>query len=227
MTLTELMAVVAIGAIVMSLSVTVTVSLLRHHGANLVRQERTDEVRQVSIWLGDALTYATAPEESSVGGGSSAAFDSANGTSMTFTSALTVAGNPGGGAVSRVTIVLDDGCPWGSSGTEPGVLRRCVQSPKVVAGSPPELCNYGASGCPDDLFDDFVVARGVKNEQLFFYYVAGATDPVDTVPSANLGAITALEMLVTVAGADGGSSTGLNPQATIFKRFSVGEWRRL
>ncbi|MDR1295746.1 MAG: prepilin-type N-terminal cleavage/methylation domain-containing protein [Bifidobacteriaceae bacterium] len=226
MSLAELIAVIAIGSIVMGLSVTVTVSLLKHHGANLVRQERTDGVRQVSIWLGDALTYATEPEDYYPGDPISA-FHKAEANQMTFTSALPVAGQPSDGAVSRVTVVLGAGCPWTSGDPEPGVLRRCVQAPKIVAGAKPEMCTYGDSDCPDDLFDDFVVARGVEDGSLFSYYVGDAPDPVDSVPAADLPGITAVEMFVTVADDPDKPASGLATQATIFKRFSISEWRRM
>jgi hypothetical protein len=222
MSLAELIAVVAIGSIVMTLSVTVTVSLLKHHGANLVRQSRTDGVRQVSIWLGDALSYATEPEDYSPGAAVTA-FHKAEPKEMTFTAALPVDGNPSQGAVSQVTIVLGEVCPWATGDPEPGVLRRCVQSPKIVAGSKPEMCTYGDPDCPDALFDDFVVARGVDDQQLFYYYLGGAPDAVDTVASGDLGTITAVEMLVTVAGEDPDSKI----RASVFKRFSIGDWRRL
>ncbi|MDR3107148.1 MAG: hypothetical protein LBU05_02965, partial [Bifidobacteriaceae bacterium] len=59
MSLTELISVIAIGSIVLAMVGALTVSMIKHDGVNLVRQSRVDGVRQISVWSGDALTYAS------------------------------------------------------------------------------------------------------------------------------------------------------------------------
>ncbi|MDR1188355.1 MAG: prepilin-type N-terminal cleavage/methylation domain-containing protein [Bifidobacteriaceae bacterium] len=232
MSLAELLTVIAIGAVIMGIVTTVTVSLARHDARNLVRQSRVDGIRQVSVWLGDALAHA-APKEAPSNPDQPLAtvFETAEGQKMVFYAALPVAGSPDGGLVSRVTLVLGEGC-WSGSEAAPGILHRCVQAPKVDSSGASSLCAHGAIDCPDDLFEDLIVARGVKDEALFSYFLRGNDGQIadkgeDTVASASLGSIGAVEVLATVAGKPGDPGGAASTEATVFKRFTIREWERL
>ncbi|MDR1293540.1 MAG: prepilin-type N-terminal cleavage/methylation domain-containing protein [Bifidobacteriaceae bacterium] len=219
MTLAELVTVIAIGSIVLSMALVVTVSLAKHNGKNLVRQERADATRQVSIWLTDALAYS-APQPNDPAGASP--FEVAEERKMVFLSALPAV-SPDHGAVSRVTLVLDEEC-W-SGDPDPGVLHRCLErSQKGPDGS----TSFCASGCPADLYEDFVVARNVKGGPVFSYALqtdAGTTD-VPAVPDpVQLPQIVAVEFNVTVGGEPGSGDEDV--EATVVKRHSVKGWSRL
>ncbi|MDR2379808.1 MAG: hypothetical protein LBE08_01295 [Bifidobacteriaceae bacterium] len=231
MTVAELLAVIAVGGMVMGMVTMVTVSMLKHDAKNLIRQNRSDGIRQVSVWLGDALSHASSEKPASATGGKSAAqiFTVAAADHMEFTSALPVAGDSGGGHISRVEILLGDKC-WGG-GPDPGVLHRCLQSPKIVADVA-SFCAKGTADCPDDLFEDLVVARDVEEGELFTYYVrdpsTGDFEPAThSVPDTSLARIGAVEMRVTVAGPTAGPNSDEDLQATVFKRFTIREWENL
>jgi hypothetical protein len=229
MTLSELIAVIAIGSIVLGMIGTLTMSVMKHDSKNLIRQSRTDGIRQVSVWLGDALAYA-APEPPAQDGhaAAGAVFQIAGPYEMKFSSALPVAAAPEGGKISEVRLVLGEACWDASAPKQDGVLHRCVQSPKEGPDGAWSFCAKGTTGCPDDLFEDLVVARGVdKSEDLFTYFVRDAADKIlpgqGEVTGTPLSSIAAVEMKVTVAGDD--DETGI--QATVFKRFTIREWERM
>ena len=221
MTLAELLAVIAISSIMMGLVTLTLVSLARNDGKNLIRQERTDQIRQVSFWLGDALAYATSTEGEPDG----LVIHEAGPSRITFTSALPVEGVTGAGTVSAVTLALGEECWTGKTEGQAGVLRRCVQSPSVdSAGVVQPLCDYGSSGC-ESKFDDFVVAREVRDTgALFTYYfdAASGLKPSHSAKPEHLGSVTAVELKVTVAGVEANDRT----EATVFKRYSINMWRR-
>ncbi|MDR2253344.1 MAG: hypothetical protein LBD97_05710 [Bifidobacteriaceae bacterium] len=229
MTLAELVTVMAVGSIVLGLIGTVTVGLMRHDAKNLIRQNRTDGIRQISVWLGDALAYA-APEPPAADGttSSAAVFEIAEPNEMKFSSALPVAGVPDGGQISQVRLVLGEQCWPVGTPDDPGTLHRCVQSPKQGSDGKWSMCAWGDSACSPDLFDDLVVARGVDTtSDLFSYFVRDAAGSIlpgqGTVSGGALGSIAAVEMLVTVVGEDDEDKI----QATVFKRFTIREWERM
>jgi hypothetical protein len=221
--LAELVTVIAISSVLMVLMVTVAVSFFKHNGVNLARQSRTEGVRQVSFWLSDALTHA-APDPTVA---SAAVLQVAEPQRMSFTAALKPSAS-GAHMVSRVTLVLNGEC-WPGGEAEPGVLRRCVQDPFEAADGTFSFCDRGAADCPDELFEDFVVARDVKDEALFGYATkssAGVADPVAEVTGeAGLAQIVAVEFRVTVGGDPDGP--GGDVEATIIKRHSIKGWSRL
>ncbi|MDR0627494.1 MAG: hypothetical protein LBG11_09625, partial [Bifidobacteriaceae bacterium] len=196
-------------------------SLARNDGKNLIRQERTDQIRQISFWLGDALAYASATEAEPDG----LVIHEAGPSRITFTSALPVEGVTGAGTVSAVTLVLGEECWTGKNEGQEGVLRRCVQSPSVDStGAAQPLCDYGSSGC-ESKFDDFIVAREVNDTRALFTYYFDDTsglDPSHSVATEHLGNVIAVELKVTVAGVEADDRT----EATVFKRYSINKWRR-
>jgi prepilin-type N-terminal cleavage/methylation domain-containing protein len=222
MTLVELITVIAITSITMSMILMAIVSIAKHDGINLVRQQRTDQVRQVSFWLGDALSYASTDNPDA----GTRVFESADAHKMTFTSALPIEGVAANGTVSNVTLVLGEKCWTGEKTDQDGLLRRCVHSPSVdSSGVSQPMCDFGSSGCKD-VFDDFVVARNVDDaDALFTYYFTAESGlgPVHTVDTAQLGSIIAVELKVKVNGDEPADRTS----ATLFKRYSVSQWRRL
>ncbi|MDR0594561.1 MAG: hypothetical protein LBG60_15200 [Bifidobacteriaceae bacterium] len=230
MTLAELISVIAIGSIVLGLIGTLTVSMMKHDGINLVRQSRVDGVRQISIWLGDALTYASPDAPENPGDTLGNVFAQADADKMVFTAALPIEGHADDRAVSRVTITLGEDCR-GVSIDQEGLLYRCVQTPLFQTGQPPTLCVRDAPGCPEALFEDLLVARGVKDGPLFSYFLTDSNGVLQPTPhamvsGAGLGLIGAVEMLVTVAG-ETDDDYGQDIEATVFKRFTINQWRKL
>ncbi|MDR1441665.1 MAG: hypothetical protein LBJ02_04645 [Bifidobacteriaceae bacterium] len=226
MTLAELVTVMAIGSILMGLLTTVTVFAVRSDARNLARQGRVDDIRQASVWLGDALSHA-ALDPADTG---AAVFLTAGPDKMRFTSALPPGdGGEAGGVVSLVTFVVGGAC-WTDGPAEAGVLRRCVQAPVVDDdGAVVGFCRHGNAGCPDDLFEDLVVARNVVGDDVFSYVLVkggGVAEAVSNVTGSNdLARVTAVELKVRVAG-ERGSSDG-EASATLLKRYEVREWSRL
>jgi prepilin-type N-terminal cleavage/methylation domain-containing protein len=222
MTLVELITVMAISSITVGMVAMVMVSLAKHDGINLVRQQRTDQVRQVSFWLGDALSYATTDQPEA----GAKVFEEAGEHKMTFTSAFPIEGLTTSGTLSEVTLVLGEKCWTGETDGQDGLLRRCVHSPFVdAAGVAQPMCDFGETGCKD-LFDDFLVARSVDDaEALFTYYfdTASGLAPSHSVGQAQLGSVSAVELKVTVNGEKPEDKT----TATLFKRYSISQWRRL
>ncbi|MDR1633489.1 MAG: hypothetical protein LBS27_00885 [Bifidobacteriaceae bacterium] len=223
MTLPELILVILIGSIVLGLIGTAMVSMMKHDSKNMIRQSRVDGIREISVWLGDALTYAAVP----IGSASSGAtvFSQAEPQKMEFTAALPVVGDSQGQRISRVTVKLGETC-WGSPGDDPGVLHRCVQYPKILSDNSEDLCTKGSAGCPDDLFEDLVVARDVDDSDPIFTYFVGSSGVSSSVSAGALGSIGAVELLVTVVGPETGRGSDPDLQATVFKRFTVQEWRK-
>ena len=235
MTMAEMIVTIAIGAIVLSMLGTVTVTLLKTDRRNLVREVGTAEARQVSIWVGEALTYASS--ELSAEGSLSAkpAISAANPDSITFTSAMPVEGMKGEkGALSEITLQLGQKC-WttDASGADPGVLYRCVKAPKALLNGTPVWCEKDKPDCPENLFESMVVARGVKDtEPIFKYYLriddsgANSGKPLEldagqtSVVPAKLGSIAGVEFRVTVAD----EIDGKEVDSTVYKYFSINEW---
>ncbi|MDR3359986.1 MAG: hypothetical protein LBO20_04945 [Bifidobacteriaceae bacterium] len=231
MTLTELVTVIAIGAVVLSMAAMTTVSLTRSDAKNLLRETHSSGARQASLWLGEALTYAASPLADD-SGERQAAVQVARPDEIAFTSAMRMDQVSGKGAVSRVSVVLGSKCWTGEA--DPGVLHRCVQGAQALVAGTSMFCNYGASGCPAELFEDLAVARGVSaSEPLFTYYLradggqgagAGAAPPVtkNEVPGG-FGDIIGVELKVTVNGQDESEPT----KATVLKYFSINGWDRV
>jgi hypothetical protein len=222
MSLAELTIVIALSSIVMAMAFAVVTSFARNDARNVARENRVSEVRKVALWLGDALAYAESPNAGQPGAG--AVFATAEAKKMVFTSAL------GEGAtqhvaepVSQVKVVLGETC---SGAADPGVLRRCVLHP--FDGAPQGTMAYcGFTGaCPDGLREETVLARGVKDQPLFTYFNAGALTPGsgfhEAADEAARAAIAAVEFKVTVTGSDLGKDT----ESTVFKRFTLHEWRQ-
>ncbi|MDR1441781.1 MAG: hypothetical protein LBJ02_05240 [Bifidobacteriaceae bacterium] len=230
MTLAELITVMAIGSVVLAMVTMVTVSMVRHDRANIVRQSRVDGVRQVSVWLGDALTYAAPPPAARPEDPLEPAFEAAGADRMVFTSALPIPGHTEGRIVSRLTVVLGKSC-WDLTEDTPGVLHRCRQTPQVDPAGKPTFCARGAPGCSDDLFEDLVVARGVKDGPLFSYFVRDGENAVQpaghSVAAADLGRLAAVEILITVGAEPDKPGSDVSAEATVFKRFTVADWRLL
>jgi hypothetical protein len=227
MSLTELLTVLLIGTMVLGLVGMVMISMMKHDAKNLIRQSRVDGIRQTSIWLSDALSYAALPRSAGAG---DTVFAVAEPQEMKFTAALPVTGDTEGKRVSSVRVVLGQTC-WGSPGDDPGVLHRCVQSPKILADNSSVLCTKGAPDCPNNLFEDLVVASGVKDtDPIFTYFVkdGGVLKPgAPSVSASEIGNIEAVEMMITVIGPDSGKGSDKSIQATVFKRFTVEEWKKL
>jgi hypothetical protein len=141
---------------------------------------------------------------------------------LTFTSALPLAESQGKGALTLVTIKLGQTC-W-TNQSDPGVLHRCLQGPRAVSPAGESTwCDYGSPGCDDALFEDKAVARGVKEAELFAYYRADSSVMTSPVAKPDLGGIGAVEFRVTVTG----QSEGRAIDATVYKYFSINEWRRI
>jgi hypothetical protein len=228
-TLSEVMVVMAITTIVLTLILVVTNSIAKHDARNLARQARAEDIRSVSLWLSEALAYAAPPPGTS----SSQVFTTAESHKVVFTSALGAGTSVGGGTtkqVSQVTLVVGELC-WGAGAplSEAGVLRRCVQEPIVGASGGLAFCTKGDSGCPDSLFDEFIVARNVKDQPIFSYSVGSGVDPTvprpTSVSSADLERISAIEMTVTVAGEPGSGNEDV--EATVVERHRVQGWEQL
>jgi hypothetical protein len=200
----------------------VTASLAKHDSRNYARQVRAEDIRQVSLWLSDALAHA-APANGTADG---QVFEVAKPQKAVFTSAL---GQVSGGTklVSRVAIVLGETC-W-SGVADAGTLRRCVQHPVVDPAGNQSYCAHGSGGCPDHLFGETVVARHVTDQPLFYYSLTQDAD--QTVPAtsvddpAKLALIAAVELRVTVRGEPG--SVNEDVEATVVKRHAVRGWSRL
>jgi prepilin-type N-terminal cleavage/methylation domain-containing protein len=219
MTLAELTIVIAISSVVLAMAFTVVASFAKTDARNLARQSRVDEVRQVALWLGDALAYAHAPE-TTASGAVVPEFEEARSQSMVFTSAL--GGGPGSpdGSLSRVSVVLNKNCLGHS---DPGVLHRCVEHTYTTSGGSEEYCSAGAS-CPDPgLFKDTVMARGVKDQGLFQYSVTGQGTMNQVIDPALRAKISAVEFKVTVAAPAGSADSAA--ESTVVKRYSINEWR--
>ncbi|MDR1188833.1 MAG: hypothetical protein LBK95_15540 [Bifidobacteriaceae bacterium] len=221
MCLTELISFVAISSIVLCMALVVTFSMAKHNGKNLARQERTDGTRQVSLWLSDALAH-TVPDPS---GSNGSVFQTATERKMAFTSALPAVGTDQG-TVARVTLVVDEEC-W-SGDADPGVLHRCVQRSSTAAGGPAGFCLKGSSGCSDDLFEDFMVAKNVKAGAVFRYSVqsaSGVSITSEVTNAVQLTQIVAVELNVTVGGVPGSGEEDV--EATVVKHHIVNGWSRL
>jgi hypothetical protein len=222
MSLMELIMVIGMGAVIMSLIVSVTVSMARADGRNLIRQNRVDGLRTASLWLTEALAFATGPKTASPTDKPGPAFEFAGPQKMVFTSALPVEDGSVSGLVSRVTVVLGATCWTNETTDQEGVLRRCVQYPKVV-GTGGVFCMKGAADCPESLFEEVVIARGVVDEPLFTYLL-GTEAYHSLTDSAKMGEITAVE-LFAVVGDQPGENTGI--EATVYKHFTVSGWSDL
>ncbi|MDR2253185.1 MAG: hypothetical protein LBD97_04875 [Bifidobacteriaceae bacterium] len=231
MSLTELIMVIAIGATVFALLAAVTVNVLRNDAVNLVRENQTAEIRKASVWLSEALTYATAPLADELKLSDKGAVQVAEPNKVSFTSALPLDSAGGKGALSLITIQLGEKC-W-SGEADPGTLHRCVQSPKELVAGTSTFCDYGALNCPAALFEDMPVARGVRqDEPIFTYHVQQGGAPnaqtgVITKPehqvSADFGRILALELRVTV----GSTVAGREVESTIYRYYHINEWSRI
>jgi hypothetical protein len=217
----ELVTVIALTSVILTMLLTVTISVAKHNAYNLARQERVDGTRQVSVWLTDALAHAAPLPGSDTG----TVFEVAEPRKMVFTAALPKDAALSG-FVSRVTLVVDQAC-WPGGDEEPGVLRRCVQDPVIGADGTQSFCAYGASGCDEGLFDEFVVARNVADGAVFGYALEGSAGVLtqSVADASSLGQLAAVELRVTVAGEPG--STGENIQATVVKRHNVKGWSKL
>jgi hypothetical protein len=220
MSLSELIVVMAISSIVMALVFSVTATFAKTDSRNMIRQNRVDAVRQVSLWLGEALTYAQSPYAESGADTGVAIFQTAQPQEMKFTSALAVSNAVEKGALSQVRVVLGQDCAGGAA---PGVLYRCVTHARLDSGGAQYFCAWKHSSCDANLFKETVMARGVKNQQLFTYFLEGAATGAESVGATSLGDIRAVEMRVTVKGNEKGQVT----ESTVFKRYAVNEWRRL
>ncbi|MDR0626333.1 MAG: hypothetical protein LBG11_03590 [Bifidobacteriaceae bacterium] len=214
------MTVIAITSIILVAAVSLTLSFGKQNANNLARQDRVDNVRQVSVWLTDALTYsAPVPSSSDV-----PIVEVAQKDRLVFTSALPVAGATAHN-VSRVSLVVSQAC-WPGGPAEAGVLRRCVQSPVVAADGTQSFCDHGTTGCSDDLFDDFVVVRNVNDNDLFTYSLTGESAVYSDVTTLELrGRIKAVELSITVSGASGSADEDI--QATVVRRHTLKGWREL
>jgi hypothetical protein len=214
----------SIGVFVLGLLVVVNTSVVKNDTKNLARQTRVDGIQQASIWLGDALTNATS-RRSAPG---AAAIEIAEPTKIVFTSALPVEGASQTYFVSRVTLVLGEEC-WTGQPAEAGVLRRCVQQPIPSGPGAGVLCAKGGPNCPDTLFRESIVARGVRDDKLFGYSlqtVNGPGAPVTAVPDpVDKAQIVAVEFTVTVGGANGTNNADIT--ATLFKRYPIKGWSKL
>ncbi|MDR2380877.1 MAG: hypothetical protein LBE08_06855 [Bifidobacteriaceae bacterium] len=221
MSLTELIVAIGISSIVLAMVFAVVGSFARNDARNLVRQARVEEVRQVGLWLGDALAYAES-EPLSGSAGSEPVFEEATAQKMVFTSDLGGGTSANQRALSRVTVALGVTC---DGAADPGVLRRCVQHPFDDAYGVPQFCPTMAS-CGAGLFEDKVMARDVAPQTLFTYFLEGATGVGQGVPEvidpAQRARISAVEFTVTVSGPESGTTT----ESTVYKRYTVNEWRR-
>ncbi|MDR2454298.1 MAG: prepilin-type N-terminal cleavage/methylation domain-containing protein [Bifidobacteriaceae bacterium] len=228
MTLAELIVVIAISSIVLSMIGTVTVTLLRSDGRNLVREARTAELRKASAFLGEALTFASSPQSDDPDNPTKhSAILTAQPTELKFTSAIPTSAVKGKGALSEITIKLGSTC-W-TNQPDPGVLHQCVHEPYEMVGGDSHFCAYAdvPSTCSASLFHDTVAARevvGSAAQPIFAYYLgADPTAAHHEVPVANLGSIEAIELRVTVAGTD-----AVDPvQASFYKYYSINEWSRI
>jgi hypothetical protein len=222
MTLMELIVVVMLSSLILGMVMSVTISFAKHDSRNHARQVRTEEIRQVSLWLSDALAHA-APANGTVDG---QVFAVAMPQKAVFTSAL---GAVSGGMklVSRVAIVMGETC-W-SGVADAGTLRLCVQHPVLDGAGNQSYCAHGSAGCSDDLFEESVVARHVKDQPLFYYSLAQDIDqtaPTTSVDDpARLGSIAAVELRITVKGEPGSAHEDV--EATVVKRHAVRGWSRL
>ncbi|MDR2382032.1 MAG: hypothetical protein LBE08_12865 [Bifidobacteriaceae bacterium] len=228
MSLAELIVVIAISSIILSMIGTVTVSLLRNDGKNLIRESRTAELRQVSAYLTEALTFASSPQSGDPDNPTQyAAITTAKPSELTFYSALPTDTAKGKGALTEITIKLGSDCWTGAA--DPGVLHQCVREPYKFAGGKSDFCAYAAIGpsCPASLFTDSVVARGVKDsmaDPIFAYYFKADSSEVRyEVTGDDLGKIEAIEFRVTVVGENDDQPI----EATIYKYFSINEWSRV
>jgi type II secretory pathway pseudopilin PulG len=224
MTMTELILVIGISGMVMSMAATVTVSVLRADSRNLVREQSTAGIREVSTWLGEALTYASSPPPDAGGAAIPAVFK-AGPKELGFTSALpSSGGETGWGALAKVTMKLGETC-W-TKQPDPGVLYRCVQGSDSVNAGLAHWCDYGAAGCDDGFFHEKVVARDVKDTAdgaIFSYYLSNSPSSGTGVEDARLIEITGIEIRVTVACRSQGEAV----DATVYKYFAINEWRRI
>ncbi|MDR0626678.1 MAG: hypothetical protein LBG11_05375 [Bifidobacteriaceae bacterium] len=226
MTLTELITVIAISSITMAMVTTVLLSVAKHDGRNLVRQQRTDQIRQVGFWVGDALAYASARDPEADADSGAAVLAEAAPHKITFNSALPIDGVTDSGVLSAVTLTLGEKCWTGEPDDEHGLLRRCVHAPAADAfGAAQPMCEFGSPDCAD-VFDDLILARDVKHEDPIFTYFfdpASGEPPCHSVPPGQLANIVAVELRVTISGDEPGDRA----EATVFKRYSISKWRKL
>jgi hypothetical protein len=201
-----------------------TVTVIRSDSRNLVRETSTAGIREVSTWLGEALTYASSPPKDAATGADPAVFE-AGPKKLGFTSALPlIGGQTGEGWLSKVEIKLGETC-W-TNESDPGVLYRCVHAPESVSAGVAVWCDWGASGCASKYFDEKTVARGVvdtNDTAVFGYYLSNSDSSVSSVGAAQRRLITAVDLRVTVAN----QSQGTPVNATVYKYFSINEWRRI
>jgi hypothetical protein len=218
MTLTELLTVIAIGSIILGLMTTVTTSLAKHDSMNLARQTHTDAIRQTSIWLTDALTYAASDPTNPSG----TVFEEATPTKMVFYSALTTNNPDNNGQVSKITITAGQTC-W-TNNPDPGVLHRCVQQPQTSPTGTTTFCTYNTPQCPNNLFEDLPTATNIQPGNLFSYSLGstyGIDEPVNQVETtADLTRIAAIDLNIT-------TGTPNTTQATINKRITIKGWSKL
>ncbi|MDR1393133.1 MAG: hypothetical protein LBJ62_04090 [Bifidobacteriaceae bacterium] len=224
MTMWELLTVIVISSVVLSMVFTAVAAFARNDAKNLVRQERVDDVRQVSLWLSEALAFADADLPASPTDPPQPVFAEAMAQKMVFTSALVENQGAGDLPLSRVTVILGQDCV---GNVDEGVLHRCIQHPFEDDNGNPKFCTPTDATCPDGKREDFIMARNVNDEPLFTYYLQSnlevgggmhaVTDPVQR------GQIRAVEFKVTVSGPEDGRTT----ESTVFKRYAINRWEDL
>jgi hypothetical protein len=221
-TLVELLAVMAITSVIFVLLATVTTSLVKHNAINLVRQQTVDSLRETSVWLSDALAHAASDPADAAG----RVFTVAQPKKMVFTSALEDSDRDRR-VVSRVTVVVGETC-WTGQPAEADVLRRCVERPLIRDDGTAIWCDRTVRICADELFDEHILARGVKGETVFFYALEmspGAESMLPSVPASFLAQIAAVEVNMTVTGKAGSAGEGV--RSTLIKRHNVKGWSKL
>jgi type II secretory pathway component PulJ len=221
MSMPELVIVIAISSLVLGMVFSVVASFAKNDARNLTRQNRVDEVRQVGLWLGDALSYAAAPAVDP-GLTPGPVFEVAAAQKMVFTSALGAKVPGHEDVLSKVTVVLGEDCHGQPADR---VLYRCVQHPYEQPDGSLAYCQPGAAGCSDDLTETTLMARDVKDVPVFTYFGSngGPGTGLHDVPDPDvLKAIEAVEFKVTATVPEGSDIT----ESTVLKRYSIGEWRR-
>jgi type II secretory pathway pseudopilin PulG len=222
MSLTELIVVIGLSAIVMAMVSASLMTLAKQNAINLARQSRVEGIREASLWLSDALSYASTDPTTASG----VSFQEAQAQKMVFLSALPRPGSAETGHVSRVSLVLSGAC-WPGGDSEAGTLRRCVQYPVVAGDGTQSFCSKGSLGCDENLFEEKVLATNVKDTPIFGYSLITASDPATlthAVTGANLAQIAAVELNLTVGGEPG---TTEDIEATVIKRHNIKGWSKL
>ncbi|MDR0365947.1 MAG: prepilin-type N-terminal cleavage/methylation domain-containing protein [Bifidobacteriaceae bacterium] len=221
-TLVELLVVMAITSAIFILLATVTTSLVKHNAVNLIRQQTVDSMRETSVWLSEALSHAASDPEDATG----RVFSVAQPEKVVFTAALEDT-SPDRRVVSKVTLVVGEAC-WTGQEAEADILRRCVQRPLVDVDGTAVWCDKGTASCPEELFDEKILARGVKNKAIFAYALElnpGADGMLESIPATYLTQIAAVEVNMTLTGKKG--SPGEKVESNLIKRHNVKGWRKL